>query len=199
MTPHQIAASYDRIAGFWDGPDFPRANGIRQLERALQFRPGPGSALDLGCGASGRIIDLLLARGFEVEGLDLSAEMLRLARRRHPDVHFVRADLCEWTPSRRYDLISAWDSLWHVPLASQLPVIRTVCSALGPGGVFLFTTGGVDEPGEKHDPCLGEPMYTAAPGIPAVLRALDESGCVCRHLEYDQHPELHLYLIAQRR
>jgi len=28
-------------------------------------------------------------------------------------------------------------------------------------------------------------------------QALD-AGCICRHLEYDQYPELHLYLIVQR-
>lgn len=25
-----------------------------------------------------------------------------------------------------------------------------------------------------------------------------ETGCILRHLEYDQYPELHLYLIAQK-
>ncbi len=27
---------------------------------------------------------------------------------------------------------------------------------------------------------------------------LAEAGCICRHLEYDQYPELHLYIIAQK-
>jgi hypothetical protein len=27
---------------------------------------------------------------------------------------------------------------------------------------------------------------------------LSEAGCICRHLEYDQYPESHLYLIAQK-
>jgi hypothetical protein len=34
-------------------------------------------------------------------------------------------------------------------------------------------------------------------GIPATLRVISEAGCVCRHLEYDQYPELHLCVIAQ--
>jgi len=36
-------------------------------------------------------------------------------------------------------------------------------------------------------------------GIPALLKIIDRCGCVCRHLEYDQYPENHLYLIVQKR
>lgn len=107
MNPEDIAASYDRIAPYWDGPGFNRNNGIAQHERALQFRAGPGVALDVGCGSSGRIIDLLRNSGLEAEGLDLSGEMLRLARRRHPDVQFYQADICTWVMPRKYDFISA--------------------------------------------------------------------------------------------
>jgi RimJ/RimL family protein N-acetyltransferase len=41
-------------------------------------------------------------------------------------------------------------------------------------------------------------MYHATLGIPKTLQILAEAGCVCRHLEYDQHPELHVYIIAQK-
>lgn len=41
-------------------------------------------------------------------------------------------------------------------------------------------------------------MYHATLGIPETLDVLAKLGCVCRHLEYDQHPELHVYLIAQK-
>src|SRR6187402_1286848 len=40
-------------------------------------------------------------------------------------------------------------------------------------------------------------MYHATLGVPKTLQVLAEGGCVCRHLEYDQYPEDHVYLIAQ--
>lgn len=46
--------------------------------------------------------------------------------------------------------------------------------------------------------CLGQPLYHAALGIPKILQLMDRFGCICRHLEYDQYPELHLYLIVQK-
>jgi len=41
-------------------------------------------------------------------------------------------------------------------------------------------------------------LYHAALGVPETLQVLSDSGCVCRHLEYDQHPELHVYIVAQK-
>ncbi|MBT0962588.1 class I SAM-dependent methyltransferase [Denitromonas iodatirespirans] len=199
MRPAQTAVAYDRIAGHWDCPAFDGSDGIAQHERALRFLARPGTALDIGCGSSGRIMGLLLSRGFVAEGLDLSQEMLRRARKHHPAQRFYHADVCEWTFPTRYDFISAWDSLWHVPLHQQLQVLHKICDGLVPGGVLIFTTGGVEQADEVTNPCFGEPLYHAAPGIPALLRTLDAAGCACRHLEYDQHPANHVFVIAQRR
>jgi RimJ/RimL family protein N-acetyltransferase len=92
----------------------------------------------------------------------------------------------------------AWDSVWHVPLAGQAAVLTKLCRGLAAGGVLVFTTGGTDGPDERRDSRMGPPMYHAALGIPDTLRVLAEAGCVCRHLEYDQRPEAHVYVIAQK-
>lgn len=198
MNPKDVAKSYDAIAERWDSEDFPRQNGIEAHRRALGFLDRRGRALDIGCGASGRIIELLLAHEFEVEGLDLSESMIELARRRHPGVMFHRADICRWEFSGRYDFISAWDSIWHIPLNEHECVLARICAALSTGGVFIFTTGGVDSPSETRDSAMGVPMYHSAPGISRILEILGRSGCSCRHLEYDQHPAPHVYIIAQK-
>lgn len=199
MSPSQTAQTYDQIAAHWDCPEFDKTNGIAQHERAIQFVSDFNSALDIGCGSSGRLTDLLLNKGFNVEGLDLSQEMLKRARRRHPEVSFYHADICSWAFPKSYDFITAWDSIWHVPLPLQLGVLKKICAGLNLNGVLIFTTGGVEEPDEITNPCFGQPLYHAAPGIPAILRTLEEARCACRHLEYDQCPERHVYIIAQRR
>jgi len=140
----------------------------------------------------------LRSRGFQVEGLDLSAEMLALARKRHPQVTFHHADICTWAFPQSYDFISAWDSIWHVPLDRHPAVLQKLCAGLNPHGVRIFTRGGVDTPGEVTNPCHGQPLYHTAVGIPQLLRLVDRAGCSCRHLEYDQYSESHLYLIIQK-
>jgi 2-polyprenyl-3-methyl-5-hydroxy-6-metoxy-1,4-benzoquinol methylase len=197
MRPAEIAASYDAIAHQWLEPHLD-LNGIRQHEHALKFRDAPGSALDVGCGCNGRFIRLLAGAGYRVEGLDVSAEMIALTRTRNPQATFHHADVCEWSPAKRYDFITAWDSIWHVPLDRSEAVLRKLCGALNPGGVFIWTTGGLDGPEEKRDSSMGPPVYYSVLGIPKTLQTLAEEGCICRHLEYDQLPEKHLFLIAQK-
>jgi 2-polyprenyl-3-methyl-5-hydroxy-6-metoxy-1,4-benzoquinol methylase len=198
MTPDEVGRSYDELAEHWASHKFPRENGIAQHERAVAFVKTRRRALDIGCGSSGRIVDFMLAHGFAVEGVDVSQRMIEWAKRAHPDVVFHHADIREWHPSGSYDFISAWDSVWHVPLADQEPTLMKILSALAPGGVLIFTTGGLDEPSEKVDSAMGPPIYYSLLGIPRTLAVLNEAGCVLRHLEYDQYPELHVYLIAQR-
>lgn len=198
MKPQDVGKSYDSLAEFWHSEKFSRENGIEAHKRAVAFAEARGRALDIGCGSSGRILDLLLDYGFEAEGLDISPKMLGMAKVRHPDVTFHEADICEWQFPGRYDFISAWDSIWHVPLEQQPAVLSKILGGLSPGGVFIFTAGGTDSPAETRDSAMGPPMYTSTLGIPGILELLRDAGCHCRHLEYDQHPELHVYIIAQR-
>src|SRR4051794_5205052 len=127
MLPEDTAASYDELAPHWASPEFDSQSGIAQHERAIRFTSKRGGALDIGCGSSGRIIQLLLHRGFEVEGLDLSSKMIALARTKHPGVAFHHADICSFVFTAGYDFISAWDSIWHVPLALHQQVLKKLC------------------------------------------------------------------------
>ena len=198
MTPDQIAATYDELAHHWDGESFDRRNGIEQHRGALEFVGGRGFAIDIGCGSSGRIIELMIAEGFEAEGLDISPEMIRRARHRHPDQKFYLADICGWEFPKQYDFISAWDSIWHAPLDQHEAILRKLCSGLTDGGVLIFSSGGVDGPDERTDSHMGKPMYHAALGIRKLIDIITQCGGLCRHLEYDQWPENHIYLIVQK-
>mgnify|MGYP000069414892 FL=1 len=197
MTAAETAQSYDSIAHLWLEPHL-ITNGIRQHEQALRFRPKGGLALDVGCGCNGRFIQLLENHEYEVEGLDISAQMVALAKTRNPNTTFYHADVCEWMPTKQYDFITAWDSIWHVPLECNENVLRKLCGALNPGGVFIWTMGGLESPEEKRDSSMGPPIYYSVLGIPKTLKTISEAGCICRHLEYDQMPEKHVFIIAQK-
>ena len=194
MTPEEVAAGYDRIADRWLEVS---AYGVAQVERAIAFAKNKGVALEVGCG-TGRLMGLLGKHGFRTDGLDVSPAMIALARDRHPEARLYHADICRWELPRSYDLIVAWDSVWHVPLSDQAAVLAKLCRGLAAGGVLVFTTGGTDGPDERRDSCMGPPMYHSTLGVPGTLEVIAGAGCVCRHLEYDQHPELHVYVIAQK-
>lgn len=200
MAHPSIAHVYDQLALRWQDDKFSRIDGIRQHERALAFlgSPNHGWALNVGCGCNTRFNALLREHGLHLEGVDVSEQMVALAKAADPSVVLHHADVCDWEPPRKYRLVSAWDSIWHVNLQHQRPLMLKLMDALEIGGVFLFTAGGLDAPGEHFDSTMGPEVYYATLGIPGLLEALKDGRCVCRHLEFEQFPQNHLAVIAQR-
>ncbi|MBB1126993.1 class I SAM-dependent methyltransferase [Thiospirillum jenense] len=98
-----------------------------------------GKLLDLGCGSGVPVCQHFLHYGWEVTGIDISANMLELARQSNPDGVFHQADMVEYEMAEsRYDAITAIYSLFHLTLANQSSVFIKVQRALKPGGQFLF-------------------------------------------------------------
>jgi len=200
MVYDATASAYDLIADRWADAVFDPHNGIAAHRRALAFLGAaqPGRALNVGCGGNTRFNALLRQHGLSLEGVDVSARMLALARAADPDVVLHHADACDWPVPHRYRFITAWDSLWHVPLGKQRALMLKLMAALEPGGVFVFSAGGLDAPGEHTDSTMGPEVYYATLGIPGLLDVIGEARCICRHLEFDQFPQNHLLVIVQR-
>ncbi len=196
MTPQKTGEAYDRLARRWQ-EETPDTYGLNQLERALRFVKSRGRALDVGCGSTGRFLSRFEAEGFSAEAVDISSAMIAMARERNPRATFHVGDISEWGPAEQFDLVTAWDSTFHLPMASQAPVTRKLCAALAPGGVLLFTCGGTG-PGEITGSFWDEDFGYSTLGVDGYLRVLADCGCFCRHVEYDQFPENHVYLIAQK-
>lgn len=199
MDSEALGAAYDQLAERWLDDRFPADNGISQHTRALSFlaqRTGP--ALNVGCGCNTRINRLLRKHGLRPEGVDVSTRMIEFARAADPETPAHLADICKWRLPGSYIFISAWDSIWHVPLAKQRALLLKLMGALQPGGVLLFTAGGLDNPSEHMDSHMGPSLYYASLGIAELLRVIHEGDSVCRHLEFDQLPEKHLVIIVQR-
>jgi predicted TPR repeat methyltransferase len=195
-----IASAYDAIADRWLNDRFNQANGIPQHERAMRFlQPGAeGWALNVGCGCNTRFNASMREHGLQIEGIDISGRMIALAREADPTVILHHADVCKWEPRRLYRFISAWDSIWHVRLEEQRPLMLKLMQALEAGGVFIFTAGGLDAENEHVDAAMGPAVYYSTLGIPGLLEVIAAAGCICRHLEFDQYPEKHLTIVAQR-
>ena len=198
MIPKLTGKAYDQITHRWARDTFNNENGIDQHKRAIAFVESCGIALDVGCGCNSRYLECLTSKGFVYEGLDVSEEMISLARKQNPDVVFHHADICKWKNTQKYDFISAWDSIWHVPLDRQEQVISKLVSLLNPNGVLIFSFGGTEEPGEHTNELMGPMVYYSTLGTTAYLQLVAKLGCINRHFEYDQYPEPHAFIIAQK-
>ena len=104
----------------------------------LAHLPNPsGEALDVGCG-TGTFSRRLAERFERVVGVDLSPEMIRLARTRstdRPNVEYHVADVAAWPfPRQRFDCVASIATMHHLPFEGTLTAMR---EALRPGGVLL--------------------------------------------------------------
>lgn len=102
------------------------------------FQPD-GDVLELACGP-GTWTPELLRHAESVTAIDAAPEMLQLARAklRDPRVRFVRADLFEWEPDRRYDAVFFGFWLSHVPLERFTAFWALVDRCLKPNGRVAF-------------------------------------------------------------
>ena len=102
--------------------------------------PGAGRSLilDLGCGA-GPLSAVLVRRGYEVIGVDSSAAMIRLARKRVPRTKLVRGSIAAVTLPTCDGAVAIGEILNYLSGPAELRhVLRRVFVALCPGGVFVF-------------------------------------------------------------
>lgn len=189
-----IGQQYDALAAWWDACHASSTYGVAQVTRALDCAKPGGAALDVGCGAGGRFVRLLQSRDFTITGLDASAEMIRLAQGNHPDCYFIQADIAVWDTDCKFDFILAWDCLFHLPLASQVPVLTKLCGLLASGGTLIHRFG--DDVGEHSDTWREQRFHYSSIGMAQTVRVLQDLGLRVRHLELDQYPEKHAYAIA---
>ena len=113
--------------------------GQPELRAALTaFRPR-GHILELACGPGIWTADLA-GYATTLTAVDASPEMLERARARVGDkpVRFIQANLFEWTPERRYDVVFFGFWLSHVPIDRFESFWATVRSALEPNGRVFF-------------------------------------------------------------
>ena len=98
----------------------------RYYQRALRnyFRflvPPRLRVLEVGCGLGDLLASLKPSRGV---GVDFSAEMVKLACQRHPDLEFQTADALEFNASEQFDYIVLSD------LVNDLPDVQAVLERL---------------------------------------------------------------------
>lgn len=197
MEPKKLGLKYDKIARWWHDRHLDSDYGVSQVGRAISYCRRRGAALDVGCGSGGRMLRKLLGEGFEVTGIDVSSKMVEIAKENHPGVDFYAADICEWESDKKYDFISAWDSIFHLPLEMQETVVSKLCRLLDRDGILIYTFGAAERSEHESD-WRDDKFYYSTIGINENLKVIMKNGCECRHLELDQYPLNHAYIIVKK-
>jgi SAM-dependent methyltransferase len=130
---------YGKFGRFYDAVMGSRAESaafIRNLIR--RHKPEAKTLLELACG-TGAVLERL-SEYYQVAGLDISIEMLSVARKKLPGAPLVQADMVTFELGQKFDvIISVFDSINHIlNFADWGRVFRRVARHLAPGGLFLF-------------------------------------------------------------
>lgn len=141
-TQQLESSGYDRFAWFYDqhwGRDI-ASDFLSAFQKLLAPQLKKGDAvLDLCCG-TGRLTAELGGSGFEVTGLDSSAEMLGFAKQNAPDALFVQGDARSFLSEPQFKgVVCTFDSLNHMmSLMDLTSVFDSVHRAMLSEGFFLF-------------------------------------------------------------
>jgi predicted TPR repeat methyltransferase len=132
----QVIEVYDALAEVYahhyesGNPDRPFLNEfLSHLRRGARL-------LDVGCG-TGSGAKYFFDHGMHVEGIDLSSNMIEVARRNYPHIRFTRKDMRNSNyRTGHFDAIWAGYSLFHMGREDFKAVLKGIRKALVPEGIF---------------------------------------------------------------
>lgn len=140
MNKQEIIRFFDRLAPQWDAEMVRSDDVIDTILDNAQVRPG-AVVLDVGCGTGVLIPDYLKRNAASVTGVDISPEMVRIAREKfqQENVRFLNGDVEELDCGETYDVIMVYNAFPHFPDPERL--IATLAGMLKPGGTLTVAHG----------------------------------------------------------
>ncbi len=134
---------YSRSAKYYDAvykalhKDYrSEAARIRELAKARCAVP-PSTLLDVACGTAQHLE--AFSAWFDVEGIDLSPDMLKVASARMPNAPFHQADMRTFRLERRFDVVVClYSGIAHMTTPGELDAAAANMAArVKPGGVLI--------------------------------------------------------------
>lgn len=136
-----MSDSYRRSAALYDAiyewkPYAEEAAAVR--DRVEEVRPGARTLLDVGCGTGAHLVEL--ARWYQAAGLDLSAEMLAVARARAPTAELHQGDMRRFDLGRTFDaVVCLFSAIGYVRSVEELDqAVAAMARHVAPGGALLI-------------------------------------------------------------
>ena len=132
---------YGKSARFYDAlysfKNYAEAAG--KLHALIQrTTPCACSVLDVGCGTGLHLEHL--RQHYEVEGLDISPELLAVAQHRLPGVTLSCADMVDFSLQRRFDVITClFSAIAYVRTPERMEkAVAAMSTHLNPGGLLII-------------------------------------------------------------
>ena len=164
---NKIGSSYNEIRN--------REKNRLELEYFVNRLPPHGHILDAGCGAGEPVAKYLVEHGFQVTGIDVSPNILEIAKKQVPGGTFLEGDMTRLTfPDQYFDGIVSLYAIWHISRQHHGLVFDNFHRVLKPSGILFFNTGVHAMDGINN--FLGARMYWSAPKPEKTLQLVKSAG-----------------------
>ena len=161
------AAAFDTIGASYEDAFGNNAVQLDSVNWLLARLPDSARVLDAGCGTGVPTARILADAGCRVVGIDISQEMLRLAREQVPGAEFLRMDMADLhLGDLTFHGITAFFSLLMLRKQQFGDTLAHLVSHLTPGGYFVLSMVEADM---DYAP-------DRVPGHPAALHRISTGG-----------------------
>lgn len=137
----KVYQSYDKMFKWYDEHRSRELFEKPYLDLAISYLKPDAKILDLGCGMGEPIGKYFINQGFDLTGIDGSAELINLAKSRFPKAKFRLEDMRTIDLKGKFDLIIAWHSFFHLSREGQRLMFKIFEVHLNTSGILMFTSG----------------------------------------------------------
>lgn len=138
MNKQDVITFFDRLAPQWDADMIRHDDIIDMILDAANVGPGV-DVLDVACGTGVLFPDYMGRNVGSVTGVDISPEMVKIARSKFPQVQVHCTDVEEADFGRKFDCIVVYNAFPHFPDPEHL--IKVLSDLLKPGGTLTVAHG----------------------------------------------------------
>jgi len=144
---------FDQMGVYWAeiADQNPTQRQIQFIKDTLEQR---GPVLDLGCG-TGRHMISLIKEGYEIVGMDISLNLLKIAKTRLSGIQLIRADMrrLPFKTGAFAEVVSMDTSLGYLPTEKDdLQSLREIHETLKHGGALIVDVFNRDQLMQKYGP-----------------------------------------------
>jgi ubiquinone/menaquinone biosynthesis C-methylase UbiE len=127
---------YDDIYGAMGKDYTTEANKLHEFIQKYKHTDG-NTLLDVACGTGTHAG--LMSNYYRVEGIDLNANMLKVARKKYPAIRFMQADMRDFDLNHQFDIVTCmFSAIGYMRTKTELQkAVKSMSRHLLPGGILL--------------------------------------------------------------
>lgn len=171
MDKNEIIAFFDSLAPVWDEASKEKADTIEFILDKGDIKEG-SRVLDVACG-TGVLFPFYMSRRALVTGIDISAEMVKLARKKFPSAEIICGDAESCCFEKSFDAVMIYNAFPH--FANPEVLFGNLAEYLEKGGRFTVAHGISEKEVEKcHESVRAKNVSLPLPSKEILARMMAE-------------------------